>query len=207
MDEIIQGSDAWFKCRVGKVTASKINEVMAKLKSKGEAAGRKNYRVQLAVERLTGQKAESFTSGPMLWGIDQEPMARNAYMFESGTNVEEIGFIDHPFIPMTGCSPDGTINVDGMIEIKCPNSATHVDWMLAGVVPSEHINQMMWQMECAQRQWCDFVSYDPRLPPDLQLFVRRIERDDVLIGEIKSEVIRLLAEVDALVAQLEALRG
>lgn len=201
-----QGTEEWFAARVGKVTASKINDVMAKLKSGGEAADRKNYRVQLAVERLTGQKADTFTNGAMQWGIDHEDDARSAYCFVSGYDVDQVGFIDHPKIPMSGCSPDGLIGDEGMVEIKCPNTATHVEWMLAGKVPSKHINQMQWQMECAGRKWCDFVSYDPRMPIDLQLFVVRAQRDDTQLDSITFEVYSLLSEVEAMVESLEALQ-
>jgi hypothetical protein len=180
---------------------------MAKLKNGGEAAGRKNYRVQLAVERLTGQKTETFTNGAMMWGTEQEPFAREAYEFITGTPVAQVGFVDHAYIPMAGCSPDGLIATDGMCEIKCPNTATHVEWMLGGKVPPEHVNQMLFQMDCCQRQWCDFVSYDPRMPIDLQLFVRRLFRDDGAIEKIRYEVISLLDEVDQLVSQLQAFRA
>jgi len=202
-----QRSAEWFAARIGKVTASKINDVMAKLKSGGEAAVRKNYRVQLAVERLTGQREESYINGAMQWGIDNEDSAREAYSFISGCEVEQIGFIDHPSISMAGCSPDGLIGCFGMVEIKCPNTATHVEWMLAGKVPPEHVNQMMFQMDCAGRSWCEFVSYDPRLPLDLQLFVKRLEMDIPQTMRIREEVELLLSEVSAMVVQLESLRA
>ncbi|MDT8419374.1 MAG: YqaJ viral recombinase family protein [Desulfuromonadales bacterium] len=204
---IEQRTEEWFAARLGKVTASKINDVMARLKNGGEAATRKNYRVQLAVERLTGQKTETFTNGAMQWGIDQEPFAREAYEFIAGTAVEQVGFVDHAHLPMAGCSPDGLIGSDGMCEIKCPNTATHVEWMLAGTIPAEHVNQMLFQMDCCRRQWCDFVSYDPRMPIDLQLFVRRLHRDDAAIEKIRYEVISILDDVAQLVAQLEAIRA
>ena len=205
--DCIQGTPEWFAARCGKVTASRIADLMATLKSGGEAAGRKNYRAQLVVERMTGQPTDSYTNGAMQWGIDNEASARDAYSFVSGNTVEEIGFIDHPEIPMSGCSPDGLIGGDGMVEIKCGNTATHIDWMLAGIVPAEHQKQMQWQMDCAGRQWCDFVSYDPRMPIDLQLFVCRLHRDDNRIAEMRAAVIAFLAEVDAMVAQLERLRS
>lgn len=203
---IEQGSAEWLRLRMGKVTASKINDVMAKLKSGGEAAGRRNYRVQLAVERLTGQPAETYVNGAMQRGTEMEPFAREAYSFLTGNDVEQVGFIDHPTIAMSGASPDGLIGSDGMVEIKCPNSANHVEWMIAGKVPPEHVNQMQWQMECCGRKWCDFVSYDPRLPIDLQLFVKRLDRDESLIKTIREEVELLLSEVTAMVEQLEKLR-
>lgn len=202
-----QRSAEWFAARCGKVTASKINDVMAKLKSGGEAAGRRNYRVQLAVERLTGQPAESYMNGAMQWGVDNEDSARESYSFLTGLDVGQVGFIDHPTVAMAGASPDGIISTDGMCEIKCPNSANHVDWMLAGKVPPEHVNQMQFQMDCAGRSWNDFVSYDPRMPIDLQLFVVRLERDDQLILSIREEVQLLLEEVAEMVQKLEAIRA
>ena len=203
VSEVIQRTEAWILCRLGKVTASRINDVMASLKNGGEAASRKNYRAQLVVERLTGQKQDSFTNGAMMWGTEQEPFARQAYEFFTGSDVVEVGFIDHPTIPMSGASPDGLIGADGMLEIKCPNTATHIEWLLAGTVPAEHLKQMQWQMECAGRKWCDFVSYDPRLSVDLQLFVVRCDRDETLISEISKSVVKLLDEVSATVAELE----
>lgn len=199
-----QRSEEWFSARLGKATASRINDVMAKLKNGGEAAGRKNYRAQLVVERLTGQPVDSYTNGAMMWGCEHEDAARESYEFLTGNAVEEVGFIDHPTIPMCGCSPDGLIGEEGCIEIKCPNTATHIEWMLAGGAPSEHINQMQWQMECTGRKWCDFVSYDPRMPVELQLFTVRIDRDEKRIEEIRAEVVKLLAEVDDTVNQLLA---
>ncbi len=202
-----QRSEEWFTARLGKITASRINDVMATLKSGGESASRKNYRTQLVVERLTGQKADSYTNGAMQWGTEHEPFARQSYEFFIGNDVAEVGFIEHPTIEMSGASPDGLIGTDGMIEIKCPNTATHIDWLLAGTVPAEHLKQMQWQMECMDREWCDFVSYDPRLPVELQLFIVRCERDDVLLNEIRAAVIKLLYEVDAQVVALEKLKS
>lgn len=197
-----QRSVEWFAARLGKVTASKVNDVLATLKNGGEAAGRKNYRAQLVVERLTGEKTDSFTNGAMQWGVDNEDSARMSYEFLTGCTVDQVGFIDHPTIPMSGASPDGFIGEDGLLEIKCPNTANHIDYLLAGVVPSEYQNQMLWQMECTGRKWCDFVSYDPRMPIEGQLFVIRFERDDSRIDTIRAEVVKFLAEVDSTLNQL-----
>lgn len=197
-----QRSEEWFSARLGRVTASKINDVMATLKNGGEAAGRKNYRTQLVVERLTGLPTETYCNGAMQWGTDQEPFARQAYEFVEGVDVVEVGFIHHPDIPMSGASPDGMVGDDGMLEIKCPNTATHLDWLLAGSVPSEHVKQMQWQMECAGRSWCDFVSYDPRLPVDLQLFKVRCHRDEALAATIRAAVVKFLEEVEEMTAAL-----
>lgn len=202
-----QGSDDWFAQRIGKVTASRLNDVMATLKSGGEAATRKNYRAQLIAERLTGTKADSFTNTAMQWGTDNEPIARANYEILMGADVDQIGFVDHPVIGMTGASPDGLIGVAGLIEIKCPNTATHIEYLLSGVVPPDYHNQMLWQMECTSRWWCDFVSFDPRMPEDMQLFVVRFNRDEDRLNELRSGVIKFLAETDDVMARLQEYRN
>jgi putative phage-type endonuclease len=202
MNAVVQGTQAWQMQRVGKATASRISDILATLKSGGEAASRKNYRAELVAERLTGQKADGFSSAAMKWGMDSEPLARAAYEAERGVLVEEIGFADHPEIPLTGASPDGLVGDDGLIEIKCPNTATHIEYLLAGSVPAEHQPQMLWQMECTGRQWCDFVSYDPRLPQDMQLFIARLHRDEARIAAMREAVRKFLQEVEALLERL-----
>jgi len=174
---MLQRSDEWFKARLGKVTASKISDAIAKLKSGEPAATRRNYMAQLLCERLTGKASESYTNSAMQWGVDNEDKAREMYQFISGNDVQEIGFVDHPTIKMSGASPDGLIGDDGLIEIKCPNTATHIDYINSGTVPAEYKNQMLFQMSCTNRKWCDFVSYDPRLPGNLQLFIIRYDLD------------------------------
>lgn len=204
---IEQRSDEWFALRLGKVTASRINDVLSTLKSGGEAASRKNYRTQLVVERLTNTKADSFTNAAMEWGTAQEPFARQAYQFLTDYDVDEVAFVDHPGIAMSGCSPDGLIGKDGMVEIKCPNTATHIEWLLAGVVPAEHHNQMLWQMDCASREWCDFVSYDPRLPLPLQFFKVRFMFDEKRVETMRASVVNFLGEVSETVAKLKLRMG
>ena len=199
---IEQRTEEWFTARLGKVTASKINDVLATLKSGGEAATRKNYKAQLVCERLTGQRAESYTNSAMQWGTDTEPFARAAYEALTGDMVTEAGFIDHPTIKMSGMSPDGLVGDKGMIEIKCPNTATMLEWVIADVVPAEHMNQMLWQMECAGRDWCDFVAFDPRLPADLQLFVKRFHKDEKKLAEIRHGVVKFLGEIEVMIAKL-----
>lgn len=203
---IAQGSDDWFAQRIGKVTASRLNDVMATLKSGGEAATRKNYRAQLIAERLTGTKADSFSNSAMQWGTDNEPIARANYEILLCIDVDQVGFIDHPEIKMTGASPDGFIGSDGLIEIKCPNTATHIDYLLGGVAPTEYHNQMLWQMECTGRKWCDFASYDPRMPEDMQLFVVRFMRDEDKIKELRDGVVKFLKEVDGVMVRLQEYR-
>lgn len=197
-----QRSEEWFAARLGKVTASRIPDVMARTKS-GYGAGRKNYMAELLVERLTGQREESYINAAMQHGIDTEDEARMAYEF-SHELVEEVGFIDHPTIPMSGASPDGLVGEDGEVEIKCPNTATHLDTLLSKSVDRRYVLQMQWQMACTGRAWCDFVSFDPRLPERQALVVIRVARDESLIAEITREVVAFLVELDALEAQVRA---
>ena len=198
-----QRTDEWFKQRLGKATASKIADIVARTKT-GYSASRANYRAQLVCERLTGVPQDSFTSPAMQWGTDTEPQARNAYCFHRDVDVAECGFFDHPKIEMSGASPDGLIGDDGLLELKCPNTATHIETLLGKAAPSKYVHQMMWQMACTGRVWCDFVSFDPRLPEEMRLFVVRLHRDDAMIAELEKEVSAFLAEVDETVAQLRA---
>ena len=198
-----QRSAEWFAARLGKATASKIADLMATTKS-GPAASRANYAAQLVAERLTGEPAESFTSPAMQWGTDTEAEARAAYCFFRDAEVVEVGFVDHPTVPNSGASPDGLVGTDGLLELKCPNTATHIATLTGKSVPGKYVKQIMWQMACTGRQWCDFASYDPRLPESMRLIVIRLHRDDAMIAEIESAVTAFLAEVDETVASLRA---
>lgn len=203
MDEIIQGSPEWHELRCGKATASRIADIVAKTKT-GWGASRANYRAELVAERLTGTVGERFTNAAMQWGVDTEPHARVAYEFYTGNDVTQVGFVPHPSIGMTGASPDGLVGDDGLVEIKCPGTATHIDTLLGGTVPAKYVTQMLWQMACTGRAWCDFVSFDPRLPEAMRMFVQRIERDDDRIAELETEVIAFLREVDDTVRSLRS---
>lgn len=198
-----QRSADWHQHRLGRVTASRIADLMAQTKT-GPGAARKNYAADLIAERLTGEARDGFTNAAMQWGTEIEPQARVAYEFMTDASVQEIGFIDHPTILMAGCSPDGLVGEDGMVEIKCPNTATHIDTLLTGAIEGKYLKQMQFQMASAGRLWCDFVSFDPRLPAEMQLFVKRVERDAAVILEIEGAVIEFLAEVDATVSALRA---
>lgn len=206
MSEIIQGSAEWHAIRCGRVTASRVADVVAKTKS-GWGASRANYAAELIAERLTGEPAERFTNAAMQWGTDHEPDARAAYEFFRDAAVAEIGFVDHPSIPMTGASPDGLVGDDGLVEIKCPNTATHLDTLLSQNVPAKYVTQMLWQMACTGRKWCDFVSFDPRLPESMSMFVKRVVRDDKRIAELETEVAAFLQEISAKIEQLNSLYG
>lgn len=196
-----QGSPEWFAARAGKVTASRVNDVLAKIKT-GESASRKNYKADLVVERLTGAKTEGFTNAAMQWGVDTEPQARAAYEVRTGNFVEQVAFVDHSNISNFGCSPDGLVGKDGLIEIKCPNTATHLEYIEADAPPKNYYTQMQAQMACTGRQWCDFVSFDPRLPDGLQLLIVRVNRDDKFIELMEEEIRMFLNEVDEKVAFL-----
>lgn len=199
---IEQGTPEWHAQRLGKATASRIADVVARTKS-GPAASRKNYLAELVAERLTGNPSGSgFTNSAMQWGTETEPQARGSYQFVSGLEVEPAPFVEHPTIEMSGASPDGFVGDNGLVEIKCPNTATHIDTLLNGTVPGKYETQMHWQMACTGRAWCDFVSFDPRLPLDMQIFVARYERDEDRIAELETAVSEFLAEVQATVESL-----
>lgn len=204
--ECQQRSSAWLEARCGKVTASGVSDALSFLKSasrKGEETqARKNYRAKLVAEILTARAQDNFQSDAMQWGIDNEDFARAAYEIATGVEVEQIGFVLHPQIDRAGASPDGLISTDGLLEIKCPNTTTHLDYLLADVVPVAYQPQMLWQMACTGREWCDFASYDPRLPEHLQLFVKRMPRDAKRIAEMEAGVIQFLSEVDQVLASL-----
>lgn len=198
-----QRGPEWFAHRLGRVTASRIADLMAQTKT-GPGAARKNYAADLISERLTGEAREGFTNAAMQWGTDTEPQARMAYEFMTDATVQEVGFIDHPTIGMAGCSPDGLVGEEGMVEIKCPNTATHIETLLSGKIEGKYLKQMQWNMACSARAWCDFVSFDPRLPAEMQLFIHRVERDPAAIVEIERAVTEFLAEVDETVSALRA---
>lgn len=199
-----QGTQEWKDSRLGHVTASHIADIMAKNKT-GEAASRANYRAQLVAERLTGQVAESFSNAAMEWGVQQEIIARSAYEVAVGEMVDQVGFILHPDVEWTGASPDGLVWSDGLVEIKCPNTLTHIEYCVNQKVPKKYIYQMQWQMACTNRDWCDFVSFDPRMPEEMQLMIIRVNRDDEMIGEILMEVLDFLNGVQQSIDRLNAI--
>jgi putative phage-type endonuclease len=218
-----QGSAEWFAARCGKVTASRVADVTAKLKSGGYGASRATYMGQLIAERLTGQPMDSFTNAAMQWGIDTEPEARSAYEFYRDVDVKEIGFLVHPEIDMSGASPDGLIGIveeifvfdtsgveegfcpvaEGLVEIKCPNTSTHIDTLLGKAIDKKYLLQMQWQMEVTGAGWCDFVSYDPRMPENMRLHVERVDADPSTQSMLRHEIEKFLDELEN---KVEALR-
>ncbi|ASP51933.1 lambda exonuclease family protein [Sinorhizobium meliloti] len=201
MDNIVQGTAEWHSLRLGKVTASRVADVIAKTKT-GYSASRANYAAQLVTERLTGLPTEGFTNAAMQWGTDMEPEARAAYEFYRAEEVEQVAFVPHPTIGDAGASPDGLVGPDGLLEIKAPNTATHIATLKGEVISANYITQMQWQMACTGRKWCDFVSYDPRMPEWGRFFCKRVHRDDALIADLEKEVVSFLNEVRATVAEL-----
>lgn len=204
MLEIKQGTDAWHQARLGKVTASKVADVMAKTKS-GPSASRTNYMMELLCQRLTGNREEGYINAAMQRGTDMEPIARIAYEASESALVDQVGFVLHQSIPAFGASPDGLVGADGQIEIKCPNTAQHVEFLRTGKPEGKYIIQMQAQMACTGRDWCDFVSYDDRLPEALQYKKVRIARDNAFIDAMESEIWQFLRELDALEAEMRGM--
>jgi len=199
-----QGTPEWLAARMGKVGASRMADLTAKTKT-GWSASRANYAAELVAERLTGTPAEKFTNAAMAWGTDHEAEARELYEFLHGASVAQVGLVLHPSIEMSCASPDGLIGNDGLLEIKCPSTATHLETLLGSEIDGKYLKQMQWQMACTERAWCAFASFDPRLPPEMQLHVRRIKRDDRFIAELEKDVSIFLSEVSETVEKLRAL--
>lgn len=202
MENIEQGSLEWQQLRLGKCTASRVSDVMATVKS-GEAISRRNYRIQLVCERLTGLKEESYSNHHMERGVMLEPIARALYEAKNDVFVNEIPFVDHPTIPMAGASPDGLVGDDGLIEVKSPTAANHIETILSGGSPSKYYPQMQWQMACMNKKWVDFISYCPVVGDDLALYIFRVFRNDEYITEMELEVTKFLNEVNDLYNQLK----
>lgn len=193
----LQGTGEWFNARTGKLTASRMRSAMKRLKNGEDSAERKNLKIEILCERMTGDIVDKFVSTAMQWGIEKEPEAKAAYEAKTGRIITDVGFIDHPHIEFCGASPDGFVD-DGLIEIKCPNTSTHVGWILDGGIPEEHKAQMTLQAAVTGRSWVDFVSYDPRMPEAQQLLVRRFYPTAAEIAEIEEEAKKFLQEVDVL---------
>jgi putative phage-type endonuclease len=203
---MLQGTPEWHQARLGCATASRIADVIAKTKT-GWGASRANYAAELLVERLTGAPTERFSNAAMQWGADTEPHARAAYELRHDVTVDLAPFVPHPSIACAGASPDGFVGEDGLVEIKCPNTATHLDTLLGCKPDAKYVTQMQWQMACTDREWCDFVSFDPRLPEHLRFFCTRIHRDAELIASLERDVTQFLAEIEARMLLLSAQYG
>lgn len=200
-----QGTQEWRDERAGMITASRISDVLAKpRRGQPESIGRRNYRAQLVCERMTGKAVEDqFESWDMKLGIKREPIARAEYEIKQGVIVDTAGFVQHPTIPRAGCSPDGLVGTKGLVQFKCPKSATHLDWRKAKIVPTEHVKQMLFELSCyPEREWSELVSYEPHLPEKFQLFIARLKRDNVAIAEMENEVRKFDAEIEDIIANL-----
>lgn len=204
MSDVLQGTQEWRELRLGKVTASRVADVVAKTRT-GWGASRANYMAELIAERLTGTPAERYINGAMQWGIETEPEARENYELYRNVTVDLVGFVAHPSISSAGASPDGYVGQEGLVEIKCPSTKTHIDTLLGKAIEDEYVKQVQWQMACTQRLWCDWVSYDPRMPVEMQMVIRRVYRDDNLIAELESQVAVFLEELDQKLAALKSL--
>jgi putative phage-type endonuclease len=200
-----QGTEEWKMARLGHVSASNIAAVMSKGKDKTESAIRRAYKIKLVAERLTGKPQESYKNAAMEWGNEQEPFARMAYEARMNVLVEKTGFWKHPYKDWVGVSPDGLVGEDGLIEIKCPNTTTHLEYIFDDVVPTEYRKQIQMQLWVTGRQWCDFVSYDPRLPENNQLFIKRMNWDGEFTAIMGIEVNKFLDEIQAIIDKLKGM--
>jgi len=205
MTDTIQGSAEWLAARCGRVTASRVYDVIARTKGNGFTAARAVYMAELLAERLTALAVDHYVSREMQWGSDREAEARIAYEFRCDTPVTTCGFFTHPTISAAGASPDGLAGDDGLVEFKCPRTVTHVETLLGAPIDERYISQIQWTMACTGRAWCDFVSYDPRLPDEMRLFRKRIPRDDAMIAEMEADVASFLIELDAKIRALRKL--
>ena len=203
---IEQGTPEWHQMRLGKVSASRMAELLAKTKTGAFAASRAKYMAQLLCERMTCEPTEFFTSQAMQRGTEIEPVARAAYEAENLTSVEQIAWVEHPTIPMAGCSPDGFVGEHGLIEIKCKEIHNHLDSILNDKIDPDHQAQMMWQMCCTGRQWCDYVCFDDRAPEGLQLFVKRLHRDEEKIKQMEDEVRAFLKDLENMIQKLNEIK-
>lgn len=207
--EVTQGSSEWFAARAGKHRASRTSDLMSTTKSKTRGATYMNYRSDLICERLTGQIEPTYTSPAMQRGIDLESKARNAFSLVQNCDVRTVGLLQHEGFADFVASPDGLIESEkALLEIKVPNTATMIDLHLTGEIPNKYILQMQAQLACAGEdyEYCYFVSYDDRLPPDLSLFIKKVERDTKLIKQIEDEACELLNDVADAVSQLKSLQ-
>ncbi len=199
-----QRSEAWFQARCGRATASRMGDLMARTKT-GYGASRGNYMAELVLERLLGRPAVTIiNTAATRYGIEREPEARAAYELETEQFVIETGFLEHPAIPMSGASPDGLCGETGLVEIKCMGAAGHLDLLLRGSIPNAHILQMQFQLATTGRMWCDYAAYNPSFPQHLQLYIKRLERDDAMIADLEAETLKFLVEIEE---KLEKLKG
>lgn len=195
-EQLNQGSEEWLQARIGKCTGSRFNDACSFTRAGSETAARRNYKYQIIAERLTNEQQDFYTNRAMDWGTDTEDSARLAYEFKTGHDVKQVGMLVHPELPDVGFSPDGLVGDDGAIEIKCPETSTHIQTLTSGKIPYKYLEQVLGVMWVTGRKWCDFISYDPRLPEDLQMIVIRLNRDEQQIEQLDSDIRTFLIEVD-----------
>lgn len=200
--EISQGSPEWLALRCGKVTASRFADVLSKGKGSAPSKTRQSYLYELAAERITGLTQDSFTNSYMQWGTETEPNARAYYELDQNVTTETVAFI--MMNNDIGASPDSLVGEDGLLEIKCPKTTTQIERVLTGTFPSEYQAQVQGQLWVSGRQWCDFVSFDPRINSDKKYFKIRVQRDEEYIKNLETEVTKFVEELHALVKKLEA---
>jgi len=206
--KIQQQTPEWLSLRVGKITGSRVKDVMSRLKTGAPGADRKRYLMEIVCERLTGLASDHYVTDAMLWGSEQEMYARAAYEMRTGRDPKKCGMAIHPEIACFSSSPDGLVEDDGvgLWEAKCPTTIKYVEWALAGVVPDEHKDQLYSEMACWEMDWVDFCAFDPRLIPRYELFLpARFHRDDKRIAEIEGAVREFDAEANDIIARLDAL--
>ena len=203
--DLKQGFAEWLQERIGRCTGSRVKDALAVRKDKQPAAPRTNYLIAVVTERLKGDAVEHFVTQAMEWGIATEKYARAAYEIRTGNEVDRVGISAHATIDDFMASPDGFVGDDGVVEFKCPNSTTHVAWMIADAIPEEHRYQLLAELSCSGRQWVDFVSFDPRLPPRMEMFIKRLERTyevEVEISDMEEGVNLFLSDVQLCIAKL-----
>jgi putative phage-type endonuclease len=208
-----QQGDAWLRNRIGRITGSCLADVCSYLtrasgakKAGDSSAKRDGYRMQLIAERLTGRATDHYVSLSMEHGTNTEDDARIYYEGATRQMCAPVGFVLHPQYDFTGASPDALVGSDGVLEIKCPETTTHLEYIDAGVVPPEYVAQIMWELACTGRKWADFISFDPRVQDDkLRFFYRRMERDEAMIATYTAEVLKLNAEIEYWIAEHKAI--
>lgn len=204
--KLVQGSEEWIAARVGSLGASRMQEAMAKIKT-GWGTSRTNLMAELIAEKLTGKPAEHFISADMKWGTEQEPAARAAYEFFTNETIVPVGMIVHPRISGAHASPDGLVGEHGLVEFKCPLTATHLETLLGGSIPLKYMTQMQWALACSRREWSDYVSFDPRLPTTMQMSITKIPRDEGVIATLEREVPIFLDELTRKLTELRRRYG
>ena len=201
LSQLIQGSEEWLRARCGSLGASQIHLALAKIKS-GWGASRENVMADLICERLTGEPTQTYESEDMRVGKEREPLAREAYCWAKGVDVELVGIVPHPQIKGTHASPDALVPPDGLLEVKCPKRSTHLATLCGAPPEGRYLLQGCWQMACTGQQWVNIASFNPEFPPEMQLYVHRMVRDNAAISKAEEQVEEFLAELNRTLTDL-----